>query len=530
MVSSLTVRDILERPYFQGSTVHASDKALSRTVEWVHILEVTHVGHLLNGNELILTTGLIWKDDEELGISFLQQVMVCNASGLCIELGRVVSHLPEAMIQLAAQSDFPLILIHHNIRYIDITRDIHSWIINQQRKKVTELEELSTRFNELLLTANGLSPLLVLYHQATHKPVAYVPLEGKPLFLPPMSDREQRHIIQNVTATQEPSHRFASKSIIVLQHTLGELISWSDEPLDSYDILALDRCAAAVAQELMRTFYWEERQMYKQNQWVHDWLNGLYEEREIKQYVWSLKPAYSSGLQSVIVFELNRDLIHSPDFERMYLHKNMMARALFEQEGFYLIPTLLNQQLVYILLDLQKRKEIHSGLARAVSRLRQADNQYLPLFSLLFGAGQPVNELSSIKKSLNSALDTISMQKEIGPLPMPFYNQLHLYRVIFNLRKSDQLLDNLIEDYIGPVAGLDRERREPLLCTLKMYLMLNGAKRETAKALYISRQSLYSRLDKISELLGDDFMSPEKRFCVELAVYAHEYLKMMQNR
>ncbi|AJY74834.1 PucR family transcriptional regulator [Paenibacillus beijingensis] len=529
MVNSLTVRDILERSYFQGSTVYASEKALNRTVEWVHILEVTHVGHLLNGNELILTTGLIWKDNEELSISFLQQIMDSRAAGLCIELGRVVSQIPEPMIQLAVQSEFPLVLIHHSIRYIDITHDIHSWIINQQRKKVTELEELSMRFNELLLTASGLSPLLHLYHQATHKPIAYVPLEGKPLFLPAISNREQQTIIQNISAEKEQSHRLVSKSIVVLQHCLGELLSWSEEPLDPFDLLALDRCATAVAQELMRTFYWEEKRMYKQNQWVHDWLNGHYEEREIKPYILSLKPTYSSGLHSVIVIEPNRDLLHSPEFERVYIQKNMMARTIFEQEGFYLIPTLLNQQMVYILLDLQKRKETHSALVRALSRLKEADHQYLPLFSQLLGVGRPFYELSSVKKSLKSALDTISIQKEIGPLQMPFYTLLHFYRIIFNLSKSEQLTE-LIEDYIGPIVALEQEKREPLLSTLKMYLVLNGAKREAAKALFISRQSLYSRLDKISELLGDDFMSADKRFCIELAVYAHEYVMLMQKR
>lgn len=528
MAGSLTVRDILQRPYFQGSTVYASEKALDRIVEWVHILEVAHVGKLLNGNEFILSTGLIWKDHEEMSVSFLQQIIDCHASGLCIELGRVVNRIPDAMKQLAIDSDFPLILIHNSIRYIDITRDIHSWIIHQQRKKVAELETLSVQFNELLLSGNGLQPLLRLYYQATSNPIAYLPLEGKPLFIPPLSSSRQQSVLSQLSMWKErQSHPVASQSIVVLNHTLGELVSWSEEPIDSYDLLALDRCATAVAQELMRTLYWEERRQYKQNQWVHEWLNGQYEEQEIKQYVLSLKPVYNPGKHTVIVFELERNVLLSPDFEMLCIQRNMVARTIFEQEGFFLIPSTLNQNMIYILLDQQNRPEINPAVTRALSRITQADKQNISIFSSLIGVGRPFYKLSSLKESFSSALETISIQKEIGLLPQPFFTELHMYRVISSIKKSGEL-PALIDDYLGPIIRLDQEKKEVLLSTLKTYLMLNGTKRETAKELYISRQTLYSRLDKISELLGSDFMSPHKRFTIELALYAYEYMRLME--
>jgi purine catabolism regulator len=524
MTESLTIRDILQRPYFQGATVYASEKALQRIVEWVHILEVTEVGKLLNGNELILTTGLIWQYNEEMSLSFLQQIIDRNASGLCIEIGRVVASIPDAMKQMADEADFPLILIYHDIRYIDITRDIHTWIINLQYKKIAELENLSVRFNELILKGTGLQPLLRLFYETTRKPIAYVPLEGTPICAPHLSVQEQQKILQQVMALKNQQDlRVDTHKIRVMGFELGELLVWSENKLDKYGLLALDRCATAVAQELMRTIFWEERRMYRQNQWVHEWLADKHSEKEIIEYISSLKPMYKPSHNMVIVFEPEPKTLRSPDFETALIQKNGIARTIFENEGFFLIPAFMNKQIIYIVLDLQNRRNIQPNVFIAITKLKQTDQQSLPLFSFRTGVGRSFYEFSHMKKSLESAQETISIQKEIGPLSIPFYSELHVYRVISSMKRNGQLSD-YVTDYLDPIIRFDAKKNTQLMHTLKVILKLSGAKRETAKELFISRQTLYHRLEQIATLLGDDFMSPQKRFALELAVYSYEFL------
>lgn len=66
----IQVRDMLKRPVFRKAEVLASDRALERYVRWVHIMEVPEVGDLLNGGELVLTTGIGWQEGEQQGLSF----------------------------------------------------------------------------------------------------------------------------------------------------------------------------------------------------------------------------------------------------------------------------------------------------------------------------------------------------------------------------------------------------------------------------------------------------------------------------
>ncbi|MDF2722663.1 MAG: transcriptional regulator, CdaR, partial [Paenibacillus sp.] len=162
-------------------------------------------------------------------------------------------------------------------------------------------------------------------------------------------------------------------------------------------------------------------------------------------------------------------------------------------------------------------------LTRVINRLQKSERyQENSLFAGTFGVGTYANDLSGAKNSYESASETVAIQRDIGRIESPFFNDLHAHRIVSALKKTG-MLPSLIEEYIAPIARYDQEKNGQLLKTLKTYLAFSGSKQETARALFIVRQTLYHRLDKIAALLGDDFMKPDKRLAVELALNAYEY-------
>ncbi|AQS55606.1 PucR family transcriptional regulator ligand-binding domain-containing protein [Novibacillus thermophilus] len=103
----LTVRDVLQRPHFKSATLISGQKGVYRVVNWVHIVEVKEIRHLLNGNELILTTGVGWGKTKASRLSFLKQLIERDCAGLCVELGLVFKDIPDDMRKLADEHDFP---------------------------------------------------------------------------------------------------------------------------------------------------------------------------------------------------------------------------------------------------------------------------------------------------------------------------------------------------------------------------------------------------------------------------------------
>src|SRR5690625_3719976 len=85
-VVELTVREILKRSHFKNTNIAAGNNGLDRKVKWVHIVEIETFGHLLNGKEMILSTGVEWANDTGKSLFYLQQLLDFNASALCIEL------------------------------------------------------------------------------------------------------------------------------------------------------------------------------------------------------------------------------------------------------------------------------------------------------------------------------------------------------------------------------------------------------------------------------------------------------------
>ncbi|MFZ7944535.1 PucR family transcriptional regulator [Neobacillus sp. 19] len=110
-----------------------------------------------------------------------------------------------------------------------------------------------------------------------------------------------------------------------------------------------------------------------------------------------------------------------------------------------------------------------------------------------------------------------------------FYEDLHLYRLISQLSVYNDLQE-LSAEYLQPVIQYDRTYNARLLETLKVYLECNGSKQETSNKLYIVRQTLYHRLQKLENLLGEDFMAHEKRVAIEFMLLVHDYLSAAKER
>ena len=55
-------------------------------------------------------------------------------TGLCIEIGDYFDHVPVELIAMANAHHFPIIIFEEIVRFIDITQDLHTYIINQHQR------------------------------------------------------------------------------------------------------------------------------------------------------------------------------------------------------------------------------------------------------------------------------------------------------------------------------------------------------------------------------------------------------------
>src|SRR5258707_10630529 len=86
----LTLREILDLDVVRRGSPHvvAGAGRLDVPVRWVHALELTDVGRLLRGGELVLSTGIALPESPSGLADYVASLAGVGVAGLAVELGR----------------------------------------------------------------------------------------------------------------------------------------------------------------------------------------------------------------------------------------------------------------------------------------------------------------------------------------------------------------------------------------------------------------------------------------------------------
>ncbi len=115
----------------------AGEAGLNNVVRWVHIVEVNELTSFLEGNELIFTTGIAIKNNEDL-INLVKEIYGSGASGLVINIGPYIESIPDEILKFCNERKFPLFEVPWQI-YIGRTMRICAEEINKYDQKNMEI-------------------------------------------------------------------------------------------------------------------------------------------------------------------------------------------------------------------------------------------------------------------------------------------------------------------------------------------------------------------------------------------------------
>lgn len=531
MKSYITVKDILGRKYFENVEVIAGNEGLNRLVKWVHVVEVTQIRDLLNGNELILSTGIAWKEKEENFVDLLEQLIDSLAAGLCIEIGTYTSLIPQEMIDIANHAQFPIILFHKEVPFVKITQDIHTLLINHQYEMISNLERYSQALNKELLTIEHHNEILQCIQQYLQVQVMIVFSNDETQFIPEVIGQKRKDLLKLIGCNKgtvpclstQTSNFIAQTSIHLLGDHYAELIITSEErSLTEYDQLILDRTATALAQLLLRNLYVEEKRRVEETEWLNSWLENEKKEDSIHEYLSYHIPHIKPKGALVCICRLDSNVKYT-NIDLTYF--KLYFRSIFEQQGFALFALEKRNTLVFILIDERISTPWKNRMEEGIRRLNTSEAFLVNhKFKQSIGIGKYEKDLTKLHVSYRTAWETIRIQDKLpNRSNIPFYNDLHIFRFIYLLNQQLDLSE-VVYEYLESIIHYDKKYNGKLMETLKTYLSCNGSKQETAKRLFIVRQTLYHRIQKLEKLLGEDFMKPEKRLIIEMMVLSHEFL------
>jgi len=130
----LTLREVLDLDVVRRGLplVVAGAARLDVPVRWVHAAELTDIGRLLRGGELVLSTGIALPDSAAELTAYVDSLAKVGVAGLLVELGRrYETALPPALVSAAEARSVPLIELRREVAFIEITEAVHARIIDE---------------------------------------------------------------------------------------------------------------------------------------------------------------------------------------------------------------------------------------------------------------------------------------------------------------------------------------------------------------------------------------------------------------
>ncbi len=197
-----------------------------------------------------------------------------------------------------------------------------------------------------------------------------------------------------------------------------------------------------------------------------------------------------------------------------------MVNGAIAQQGLRVIVSPLGSEVICYCQVPQEALRPEAALLLGQSVLDQASREY-PEAPARCGIGIPAPSLEDWRVSLRQAGQALELARRLAePKPL-YYADLSIYRLLFQLEHSPELIA-FQEETIGPLLAL--ENANEFIHTLEAYFEHNGNLSQTAEALFLHRNTLIYRMERIAAITNLELDKPENRLALQLALRIYRML------
>lgn len=510
----LTVAEVIALPVIQaGDPEVLSAHRFGETIRWVHVSDVPDLSALVQGGELVLTTGAALRDSPR---RYLSGMAAAGVLGVVVEIGE--TDLGAGMGAIAAEFDLALVALHRQVRFVEVTEAVHRLIVADQYERVDFDRRVHETFTELSLKRPSAAGVVeaaaaildepVVLEDLTHRALA-VSLRGRPADL--LRDWERRSRLR--AAAEE----WAVTAVGPRAEQWGRLIVPRPSPDPDRTRMVLERAAVALA--LQRMIERDRTGLHHQAQsgLIDDVLRGrITDERE------AAARAHALGLRSAarytpVAVRVDRTTAATDPVAAQRRNALLVDAVLHtvNASGHTGLCALRRDGEVGAVLALGVTRPEDEALAALGTALRteiaRVDGTPGAVLAVGPAAEGVIDAVTGLGEAAHIAEVALAMRGE----PRPFYRaaDVRLHGLI-SLLRDDPRVQTFAETELRALLAGDPAH----LDLLREYLKLAGNKAAVAARLHISRPALYKRLAAVRSALGVDLDDGESMTSLHVAL------------
>jgi PucR family transcriptional regulator, purine catabolism regulatory protein len=516
---SMTVREALRIPALSSGRpeVVAGARGLDRTIRWAHAGEVANIADLLTGGELLLTTGLGIGATRPRQRRFAAELAQRGLAALVLELGGTHRRAPAALVESLEEHDLPLIVLHREVRFVDITEAIHRAILGRQLELLRRGEQTHRRFTALLLEGAGVPAVLEALATTVRNPV--------------LLERDGE-IVSHATYRGDGAAALAGWSTsgaLTLPIPSGQGASWGnlvvpphDSSLDDEARIAAERAVAVLAVGLLRDREQELLAVGEHGRFLATLAAGEIDAGAARLEADALGFHHDGEWLLPLALAPRRGTRASAGAWTAFcraLRDDLADRRILALVGAdERTPAGAAALTVVGLSDPERRASALDQIARAVGAA--ADVTLGAPRGAVLAAGPALRGWADAGELLREAASAAALAVDDPPRPWHDASLPDLRHLLWELRDHASLRA-FARRRLSEVLEHDARRpAAPLLPTLEALCDHGWSKAHAARALHLERQSIYPRIDRLERLLGADLADARQRAALDVAVLA----------
>ena len=537
----LLVRDLLTLKHFHDWRIVGGAQGANRPISSLNLMESPDIANWTKENQFIVTTGYCIRDDVNAQKQIIVDLSKTGCSGLGLKIMRFFRRVPQHMIDVANQCGLPLIEIPDDHNISEIMNEIMKEVYVKKLEKTELSYALYRDFTKAAFEEREMDEIAKLLGHLLHASVTISDTNWS--IVSGFSEPNLQLQLSEITAAEEPLPIYSVereeiplvqereingirifRNVFLLGNddsVYGYLTVWADRRLEAETDRAIAEQAVQSATFVIRKDLRREKREYSQREaYLQDLIAGRVQSADV-----AAKRAMSVGMSGTgkclcVVLRLPgtyREAVYAQCLESIknaLRHKQITAYALTAEGQTVLVLPLPQWQ-----HQEHKPCEAEEQLLECVTkelRNMQIDG--------VIGVGLPT-PMTALNTSFRQAVEVLRLHEETAQKEEQRIFRYADFEVETMLATiAPEKKEELHRRIISRLEDYDREHNADLLSTLITYFNAKANISETARKLFIHRNTLLFRLEKAEDLLELD-LKGEDELLLRIALRLYPYIK-----
>lgn len=551
----------------KGFTLLTGRDGLNREITTINMMENPDTLKWIKPGEFLLTTGYFMKDNEEVQLEFIKQLSSINAGGIGLKKNRYISDLSQKVIEEANSVNLPIIIIPYEYSLSDVSSIFYKEVYERQSEVLRKSLNIHEQFMNIVLSGGSIEELSRELENLINNPLIIVNEYGEILANVGLDTPEylsqELFIAYNDEVTididifkkyyDSTNQSFPKEAIKYPININGEEIIYRVKPIVSereiygyiivceaerkiteIDYIAIERASIIILLERMKQKAIDETKQLMRRDFFDDLLEGkIHSESELENIamIYGLRSRYYYSCMIVQFNNINNNVL------QYYSEKKFASQ--FREDIFKFAEiigvreqvktvSIIRGTYLIIFIPFKYGDSQKENKNFALNFAKAFEDMFLTKYNkykLKIGIGksyQILNQSKSFKEAVESIRITSQFDNERN---IVHFDDFMIYHLLNSSGNTD-LLKEFYNNSIKLLADYDEKNNINLVNTLECYFKCKGNMSEAAKMLYIHRNTLLYRLDKIKEILKTDLENGEENLELQLGIHIMKLLSL----